>query len=173
MAITHVWNGTTLTITTDSGTSSCDLKGEKGDMGVRGPQGIPGGEVGGLSAQVTELAEKVEEKQDVFATVNGSTLTPIDTTFKVNANNTAGITLDGEKGSVTLDALLATTLGSMSNTLVLSEGKAKFSYLGFDPLVVTGIATPTENSGDYDAVNKAYVDNLIAELTARIEALEG
>ena len=40
--ITHVWNGTILTITTDSGTTSADLQGPKGDMGIRGPQGAPG-----------------------------------------------------------------------------------------------------------------------------------
>ena len=40
--IKHEWNGTTLIITSDSGTSSCDLKGDKGDMGIRGAQGIPG-----------------------------------------------------------------------------------------------------------------------------------
>lgn len=39
MGISHKWNGTILTITSDSGTSSCDLKGEKGDTGVRGAQG--------------------------------------------------------------------------------------------------------------------------------------
>ena len=37
--IFHEWNGTTLIITSDSGTSSCDLKGEPGNMGIRGPQG--------------------------------------------------------------------------------------------------------------------------------------
>lgn len=37
--IYHEWNGTTLTITSDSGTSSADLKGE---MGVRGAQGAAG-----------------------------------------------------------------------------------------------------------------------------------
>lgn len=40
--ITHSWNGTVLTITSDSGTSSADLKGEKGDTGIRGPQGEAG-----------------------------------------------------------------------------------------------------------------------------------
>ena len=40
--ITHKWNGTVLTITSDSGTSSCDLKGAKGDMGARGVQGAAG-----------------------------------------------------------------------------------------------------------------------------------
>lgn len=37
--IYHEWNGTTLIITSDSGTSSCDLKGQPGDIGIRGPQG--------------------------------------------------------------------------------------------------------------------------------------
>lgn len=37
--IYHEWNGTVLTITSDSGTSSADLKGGKGDTGPRGPQG--------------------------------------------------------------------------------------------------------------------------------------
>lgn len=40
--ITHKWNGTILTVTSDSGTSSCDLKGAQGDMGIRGAQGAPG-----------------------------------------------------------------------------------------------------------------------------------
>ena len=43
--ITHQWNGTILTITSDSGTSSSDLKGAKGDDGPRGAQGAPGSSV--------------------------------------------------------------------------------------------------------------------------------
>lgn len=39
MGISHSWNGTVLTITSDSGTSSADLK---GDIGIRGPQGVAG-----------------------------------------------------------------------------------------------------------------------------------
>jgi hypothetical protein len=40
--ITHKWTGTVLTITSDSGTSSADLKGSIGDMGPRGCQGPAG-----------------------------------------------------------------------------------------------------------------------------------
>ena len=40
--ITHSWNGTVLTVTSDSGTSSADLKGAKGDTGIRGAQGAEG-----------------------------------------------------------------------------------------------------------------------------------
>lgn len=39
---THEWNGTVLTITSASGTSSADLKGEKGDKGDPGEKGTPG-----------------------------------------------------------------------------------------------------------------------------------
>lgn len=52
--ISHYWDGTILTITSDSGTSACDLKGEKGDIGARGPQGLPG------DANLTEAVEKAE-----------------------------------------------------------------------------------------------------------------
>lgn len=41
--IKHEWNGTILTITSDSGTSSADLKGAKGDDGARGVAGAAGG----------------------------------------------------------------------------------------------------------------------------------
>ena len=40
--IPHKWTGTILTITSDSGTSSCDLKGGNGDTGPRGAQGPAG-----------------------------------------------------------------------------------------------------------------------------------
>lgn len=40
--IKHEWNGTILTITSDSGTSSADLQGVKGDTGARGVRGLPG-----------------------------------------------------------------------------------------------------------------------------------
>lgn len=40
--IKHEWSGTVLTVTSDSGVSSADLKGEKGDKGCRGPQGPAG-----------------------------------------------------------------------------------------------------------------------------------
>ena len=55
--IYHSWDGTVLTITSDSGTSSADLK---GDMGVRGPQGV----AGNSSENVEELRAKVNEIEE-------------------------------------------------------------------------------------------------------------
>lgn len=40
--IKHEWDGSVLTVYSDSGASSADLKGPKGDVGPRGPQGAPG-----------------------------------------------------------------------------------------------------------------------------------
>lgn len=40
--ITHEWQGTTLIITSDSGTTGMDLAGPEGQIGVRGPQGPAG-----------------------------------------------------------------------------------------------------------------------------------
>lgn len=40
ISVTHRWDGTVLTVTSASGTSSMDLKGEKGDTGAAGNDGL-------------------------------------------------------------------------------------------------------------------------------------
>ena len=55
--IYHSWNGTVLTVTSDSGTSSADLQGE---MGVRGPQGA----AGTTPENIVYLEEKVNEIEE-------------------------------------------------------------------------------------------------------------
>lgn len=64
VSCTHEWNGTTLTVTSASGSSSADLKGAKGDTGATGATGATGprGEKG-----ETGQGFKV---QDYFDTVN-------------------------------------------------------------------------------------------------------
>lgn len=78
--VKHQWNGSILTVISDSGASSADLKGPRGDTGPRGPQG-PGGVVYNddgelivdLSPYATrdELEYAIENNQpdlDIFAT---------------------------------------------------------------------------------------------------------
>ena len=66
--IQHQWNGTVLTITSDSGTSSCDLKGAKGDDGPRGAQGAPGSSVAEDSQKLGGVAAaQYARKNDVPA----------------------------------------------------------------------------------------------------------
>lgn len=42
ISATHIWNGTTLTVTSASGTSSANLKGDKGDTGADGYSPVRG-----------------------------------------------------------------------------------------------------------------------------------
>lgn len=64
--ITHEWNGTVLTITSDSGTSSADLKGDKGDTGIRGAQGYAGKDAN--TEQIyTVMEEFLDKKLDKTA----------------------------------------------------------------------------------------------------------
>lgn len=46
--ITHSWDGTVLTISSDSGTSSMNLKGDRGCRGPQGPAGIIIDELGNI-----------------------------------------------------------------------------------------------------------------------------
>lgn len=75
--IYHEWNGTVLTITSDSGTSSADLKGAKGDDGCRGAQGVKGDiykPVSGVD-YMTESEVKALTEQVTKSIVTDKTLT--------------------------------------------------------------------------------------------------
>lgn len=70
--IKHEWNGSVLTVTSDSGTSAADLKGPKGDTGPRGPQG-PAGVIYDAAGQlVLDLAPyaTVEDVQAMLGNVD-------------------------------------------------------------------------------------------------------
>lgn len=65
VSATHSWNGTTLTITSASGTSSADLKGAKGEPGADGQPGLAGKSAyqyaldGGYTGTEAEFARKL------------------------------------------------------------------------------------------------------------------
>lgn len=67
VSCTHSWNGTTLTITSASGTSSADLKGEKGADGKQGDKGEDGHTPEKGVDYFTE-----EDKQELIAEVKDS-----------------------------------------------------------------------------------------------------
>ena len=60
---THSWNGTVLSITSASGTSSADLKGEKGDTGLQGDKGDTGAQ--------GEKGDKGDKGADGYTPVKG------------------------------------------------------------------------------------------------------
>lgn len=73
--IKHEWNGTVLTITSDSGTSSCDLKGEKGDDGARGAQGACGIVINTEGTIINSVSEErvIELINDALGVVENGT----------------------------------------------------------------------------------------------------
>lgn len=74
--ITHSWNGTVLTISSDSGTSSVDLK---GDMGPRGPQGAPGISIGeGGDVDLSNYATKKYVDQEIESALEDFEPTNLD-----------------------------------------------------------------------------------------------
>lgn len=79
--ITHRWDGTVLTITSDSGTSSCDLKGVQGDTGPRGPQGPAGSQglqgIQGIQGERGEQGVPAEvdySRLDGYLSLDGGTM---------------------------------------------------------------------------------------------------
>lgn len=62
--ITHSWNGTVLTITSDAGTSSCDLKGDTGCRGPQGPHGIVYDAEGNIVMEGFATEQYVDDKLD-------------------------------------------------------------------------------------------------------------
>ena len=83
VSCTHSWNGTTLTVTSASGTSSADLKGAKGEKGDKGDTGTWGGTVDQTySASSTNpqsgtaVAGAISTKQESIGT-KGSSIQPV------------------------------------------------------------------------------------------------
>lgn len=62
--ITHSWNGTVLTISSDSGVSSMDLKGDLGPRGPQGPAGISIGEGGEIDLSDYATKKYVQKEID-------------------------------------------------------------------------------------------------------------
>ena len=78
--ITHSWNGTILSITSDSGTTAMDLKGEKGDTGARGVRGLPGKVGGGARIEDGVISDETTWSSsgiiDRFAELMGTNANP-------------------------------------------------------------------------------------------------
>ena len=117
VSATHSWNGTTLTITSASGTSSANLKGEKGDKGdtVKGDDGISPTVAVSKSGKVTTIS--ITDKNGTkTATVNDGAdgKTPVKGTDYV----------DGKDGtSVTVKSVSESTADGGSNVVTFSDGK--------------------------------------------------
>ena len=104
VSVTHSWNGTTLTVTSASGTSSADLKGAKGDDGTSvGISNIQQSELDGDFSTITFTDGK---SLNVYNGKKGSNGT----------NGTNGT-------SVTVSNVSESTASGGTNTVTFSDGK--------------------------------------------------
>lgn len=128
--IYHEWNGTVLTITSDSGTSSADLKGDKGDTGIRGAQGVAGKDglggssieldttltVEGAGADAKAVGDAIKEVSDK---VDGMSFdAPVES---VNGQTGAVVLTAEDVGALPADTVIPSTSGLASESYV--DGK--------------------------------------------------
>ena len=157
--IYHSFNGTVLTITSDSGTSSADLKGSKGDTGARGVRGLAGADgitsVNGKKGDITLTASDVGAEEagtaenvrtqieawveDGYLPLTGGTLTGSLTvndniyskgTLVSQANSYPGLTIQNTSGANLAMLYSNGTTGGYSNA-VLRVYSAASTYSSF------------------------------------------
>ena len=131
--ITHRWDGTTLIVTSDSGTSSCDLKGSKGDIGIRGPQGRPGIDHIVNTLEIPGYAADAEAVGEALNTLQGKIINPnllINGDFSVNQRGLTSYAMKDAAYSkqYTVDRwYIAGAAGTDKGNLAVEEGGVVFT----------------------------------------------
>ena len=155
--ITHEWNGTVLTITSDSGTSSADLKGTKGDTGARGVRGLAGADgitsVNGKKGDITLTAEDVGAEE---AGTAESVRTQIEAWVEDGYLPLTGGTLTG---TLTAKALYASDGNVVGSHLVAQTNN--YPEVHFKNAAGTTLAefyARTSSGGYTDTILKVYKD---------------
>ena len=102
ISVTHSWNGSVLTVTSASGTSSADLKGEAGPQGETGPAGPQGpqGEAGpaGPQGETGPAGPQGEKGADGYTPKVGVDYYTSDEKTDLINEITAGLGGDGRSG---------------------------------------------------------------------------
>ena len=150
--IRHAWDGSVLTVTSDAGVSSADLRGPKGDTGPRGPQG-PGGIVyNEFDEALLDLSDYYTraEVDELVANADGADVDLSNYYTKLEVNDKiANLELEADLGSYytksEVDELVENVEVDLSDYPTRSE---------VDEVV---------NSATEGHVTKAYVDAEIAK----------
>lgn len=146
--IKHSWNGTILTIESDSGISSCDLKGDKGDTGIRGPQGATGEKGGAVDSVNGKIGEVVLTNEDVGA---------LPDTYEAPVSS-----VNGKRGAV---ELTYEDIGAMPDTYTApvtsvngNTGAVNLTYTDVGAMPNSYVAPVTSVNTKTGAVNLTYSD---------------
>ena len=141
--IKHEWTGSVLTVISDSGASSADLKGPKGDTGPRGPQG-PAGII-------------LDEQGNIAID-----LSPYDTSEEVDAKIQAAM------GNVDLEdyATKAYVVEAVTNNALDAENYATKNYVSTE--IAKAQLSGGSGTGEVDLSGYATKDDL-ANITVDID----
>lgn len=162
---THSWNGTVLTITSASGTSSADLKGEPGKDGSDGHPGKDGSN-GSDGVSPTVAVSKSGKVTTVSITDKNGTKTA---TINDGADGQDG--KDGQNGndgkdgtSVTVSNVSESSASGGTNTVTFSDGKKvniKNGKDGSNGTNGTDGKTPVKGTDYFTAADKAEIVNAV------------
>lgn len=145
----HIWNGTVLTVISDSGASSADLQGPRGATGPRGPQGPAGvilNEQGQIAVDLSPYYTGAEVDEKIAAAV-------------------VNVDLENYPTEAEMAAYVSSALGPYATKNDLGEVNVD----------LTGYATETyvnnkiSNHSHSNYASKAYVDNSIANLDVDVD----
>lgn len=143
--VRHQWNGTILTVISDSGASSADLKGPKGDTGPRGPQG-PGGVIFNEDGEAVVDLSNYYNREEVDNKID-------DITFEVDLSDYATHTwVEGEIANTLTEKNYAT-----QNYVKNQIAEAQLKEVMVD---LSGLATKDELK---EYATELYVENAIAQ----------
>lgn len=192
--ITHSWNGTILTVTSDSGTSSADLKGDTGCRGPQGPAGVAIEGGGGSDVDLSAYYTSAQVETRLAATA-ASLATPAQVSQIVTAQ-TSGFVTEAEVDNKIANADLDLA-GYATEAYVATEiAKAQLEGSGVDTsqfatktditniatnyatkdYVTQEIANASIGGGTTDLTNyatKAYVDGKFIYSTADLPTGSG
>lgn len=183
VSCTHAWNGTTLTVTSASGTTSANLRGPQGiqgEVGPTGPAGSAGSDANVTSANIAAALGYTPANGASYLPLSGGTMTGELRVNGGDAANGSKIVLETNKGQIT-NSGTQTLFGFVSaGNLAIGHssyntqmrGKAsRPTYNGASMALQSDVPTDYATKAEVEAKAPAYTYST-ADLTAGSSALE-